>query len=908
MRRPTQRNGATARLTVALVVCACLVWAVATAPAAYADPPPPFNQCSSDPLPAPSPDDAANTIIVDGQMTAVGQEQNYSTLANPLVTVAFRSVPQPIPTYPGGSFAYPTAANTQVTYWQANDQPFYYTAASSDFIGAGLPLYVAQCDGDAALRMGENRGLYIHELVAYEAAVSGYNWTTGVAAISASDWDTLNYWVELAAAVNKKVIWSEPALGWQALLANATARSYFHQWGATLVPMFATNFDTQNGGYLMGAARQAAVQAASSYGMSLGESVQSWWFRQQTDLGAQESAGLPTSSATGTPPTSCSNSGTTGYELDPLNTDSYSYNSGCYGDPVNSTVAQDELSLNPTASATLALADFGATVGATYFQVEGTNGSYAVAAGTNPEGPVDDMDWSTAGAPSSYLQGIQQLSSRLENGTQPPAQVPTTGLYQLWDAAATSHYYTTAVNTSGVPLEADGVTPAQNCNDSPASAYCYQNTASGATPVPAGYVATSQVNGSVALYQYKKGSQYFYGTGAAPSGFVSQTLVDYVMTSEQPGSEPLYQLYYPGAGAYFYTTDAAFQRPNALSIYQDQGVNSYLFSFPNMPPVPVYSSAPTISGSAVVGQTLSESHGSWSAGPTGYTYRWEDCDAAGANCTPIIGASGQTYVLAARDLGARVLVVERASNSGGLTTTPAASQPTAVVVPPAPVSSAPPTISGSAVVGQTLSESHGSWSNNPTSYAYQWEDCDAAGANCTPIAGASTATYQVAPSDLGETIVVAEAASNAGGAGAAANSTATAVVQNVGLASASAAHAKHGAVRLTVSCAGATSCSVSETLSVIETWRGKRLISVRAARRQPLRRVTIVVGSAAQEIAAGAQLQVSIALNARGRKELAHHHRLAVALSAEQTLGPAQTTVSAQTVRFTVVSRRRGGH
>ena len=70
----------------------------------------------------------------------------------------------------------------------------------------------------------------------------------------------------------------------------------------------------------------------------------------------------------------------------------------------------------------------------------------------------------------------------------------------------------------------------------------------------------------------------------------------------------------------------------------------------------------------------------------------------------------------------------------------------------------PPTISGTARVGQTLTEGHASWSPPPRGLAYQWEDCDASGAGCRSISGANRQTYAVASSDLGHTLRVQELA------------------------------------------------------------------------------------------------------------------------------------------------------
>jgi hypothetical protein len=89
--------------------------------------------------------------------------------------------------------------------------------------------------------------------------------------------------------------------------------------------------------------------------------------------------------------------------------------------------------------------------------------------------------------------------------------------------------------------------------------------------------------------------------------------------------------------------------------------------------------------------------------------------------------------------------------------------PTPVPIPAPPTNAAPPTISGAATLGRILSSTSGIWSGAPTSYKYQWQGCDASGANCADIGGAAAVTYTVASSDIGHTIRVVVIASNAGG-------------------------------------------------------------------------------------------------------------------------------------------------
>ena len=189
---------------------------------------------------------------------------------------------------------------------------------------------------------------------------------------------------------------------------------------------------------------------------------------------------------------------------------------------------------------------------------------------------------------------------------------------------------------------------------------------------------------------------------------------------------------------------------------------------------PVNASPPSISGSAVQRQTLTEAHGSWSPDATGYAYGWERCDSAGNACVAIPGAGAQSYTLTSADVGSTIRVVETASDRTGASV-PASSAPTAVVTG-VPVSTSPPTVAGSAVQGQTLTEAHGSWSNGPTGYAYQWLRCDRAGNACSAIPGASGQSYTLTASDVAHTIRAQEIASNAAGAGVPASSTQTAVV------------------------------------------------------------------------------------------------------------------------------------
>jgi len=94
-------------------------------------------------------------------------------------------------------------------------------------------------------------------------------------------------------------------------------------------------------------------------------------------------------------------------------------------------------------------------------------------------------------------------------------------------------------------------------------------------------------------------------------------------------------------------------------------------------PTPV--AAPTIAGTAQVGQTLTASNGTWTNTPTTYTLQWQRCDATGASCVPIANATGPTYIAQAVDVGSTIRVVVTATNAIGSTSS--TSLQTAVVLP-----------------------------------------------------------------------------------------------------------------------------------------------------------------------------------------------------------------------------------
>ncbi len=150
---------------------------------------------------------------------------------------------------------------------------------------------------------------------------------------------------------------------------------------------------------------------------------------------------------------------------------------------------------------------------------------------------------------------------------------------------------------------------------------------------------------------------------------------------------------------------------------------------------------PSISGTPDEHQVLYADHGAWTGTERQFSYQWESCDSSGSECEPIEGATEPEYDLGEGDLSTTVRVrVEMSSAVGSLTDV----SPVTPVIGAAGAlaSTAPPSVTGTPEVGQTLTATNGGWSaTGALSYTYQWQSCDRFGQGCANIEGATGASY-----------------------------------------------------------------------------------------------------------------------------------------------------------------------
>lgn len=196
---------------------------------------------------------------------------------------------------------------------------------------------------------------------------------------------------------------------------------------------------------------------------------------------------------------------------------------------------------------------------------------------------------------------------------------------------------------------------------------------------------------------------------------------------------------------------------------------------------PVNTSPPTTSGTEREGAVLTATTGTWTGTPAPtFAYQWFRCDQNGSTCSIINSATTQTYTLQAADVGRRMRVQVRATNSEGSATANSAATRVVEAAGTAPSNTSAPTISGNPVEGQVLTANRGQWSGTqPITYAFQWQRCDRNGASCANIPTATGQTWRLTAASVGSTIRVRVTATNPRGSTAAV-SRATSVIAAAG--------------------------------------------------------------------------------------------------------------------------------
>jgi len=193
---------------------------------------------------------------------------------------------------------------------------------------------------------------------------------------------------------------------------------------------------------------------------------------------------------------------------------------------------------------------------------------------------------------------------------------------------------------------------------------------------------------------------------------------------------------------------------------------------------PTNTASPTISGTAKSGEKLTASTGSWSNSPTSFAYQWQRCASDGRSCGDITSATSQSYTVATGDVGHALRVVVTATNADGHSSaTSAATDP--VNSANGPSNSVRPSVSGTAVVGHTLTVSNGSWSPTPSSFTRQWQRCDSDGSSCVNISGATGQSYGVRADDVGHRVRALVTAHTSSGQTTVASSASDVVTQTV---------------------------------------------------------------------------------------------------------------------------------
>ena len=313
------------------------------------------------------------------------------------------------------------------------------------------------------------------------------------------------------------------------------------------------------------------------------------------------------------------------------------------------------------------------------------------------------------------------------------------------DIGATIRFQVTAESEAGTASALSAATATVAAFAGPAPSLVSPPEVSGETEVGQELTGTAGVWSGATEYEYRWERCDSSGQGCEPIG--EATEAGYVATGDDVGS--VLRL---AVTALAEDESAAYATASTAQTVR-------------VPGAPKSTVAPALAGTAKVGETLTVSSGSWSGTePITFSYAWQVCELD--ECAVIDGETGSSYTITAEDALLNVRAVVTARNANGETTSTSA--PSSTVDSLVPFEETAPKVGTGDRVGETLSAEPGTWAGEPNiSYAYQWQRCDSAGAECAEIGGAESASYELAGADIGGTLRVLVTATNGFGEAAA---------------------------------------------------------------------------------------------------------------------------------------------
>ena len=156
---------------------------------------------------------------------------------------------------------------------------------------------------------------------------------------------------------------------------------------------------------------------------------------------------------------------------------------------------------------------------------------------------------------------------------------------------------------------------------------------------------------------------------------------------------------------------------------------------------PLSTSAPLVTGTAAVGESLRAGRGGWDPADVEVAFQWL------RDGRPIAGATSRTYRTVVNDLRHRLSVAATATDAQGASSTSRSEQTSAVARGRLALKRSPAVI-GTPRFGHTVSADSGRWSRPPQRTTYQWFR------GPRPIEGATAQRYTLAPEDVGRHVRV----------------------------------------------------------------------------------------------------------------------------------------------------------